>query len=114
MGDRYLIASADPITFATDDLARYALAVNANDVAVRGARPRWFLATRLLPEGTTTEATATALLAQLVEACDELDIALVGGHTEFTHGSPAPHRGYHAGMWPYKLVTRAAEGVRCV
>ncbi|MEX2148565.1 MAG: AIR synthase family protein [Candidatus Rokuibacteriota bacterium] len=90
MGDRYLIASADPITFATDDLARYALAVNANDVAVRGARPRWFLATVLLPEGTTTDASATALLAQLAEACDELDIALVGGHTEVTHGLTRP------------------------
>src|SRR5688572_27513169 len=60
MGDRYLVATADPITFATDDLARYALAVNANDVAVRGARPRWFLATVLLPDGVSTEATATA------------------------------------------------------
>ncbi|HUF93299.1 MAG TPA: AIR synthase family protein [Candidatus Limnocylindria bacterium] len=90
MGDRYLIASADPITFATDDLARYALAVNANDVAVRGARPRWFLATVLLPEGTTTDASATALLAQLAEACEELDIALVGGHTEVTHGLARP------------------------
>ena len=90
MGDRYLVATSDPITFATDDLARYALAVNANDVAVRGARPRWFLATLLLPEGTTTEATATALLAQLAQACDDLDIALVGGHTEVTHGLTRP------------------------
>jgi hydrogenase maturation factor len=90
MGDRYLVATSDPITFATDDLARYALAVNANDIAVRGARPRWFLATLLLPHGSTTEATATALLAQLAEACDELDIALVGGHTEVTHGLTRP------------------------
>src|SRR5687767_7176895 len=89
MGDRYLVATSDPITFATDDLARYALAVNANDIAVRGARPRWFLATLLLPHG-TTEATAQTLLAQLAEACDELDIALVGGHTEVTHGLTRP------------------------
>jgi hydrogenase maturation factor len=90
MGDRYLVATSDPITFATDDLARYALAVNANDIAVRGARPRWFLATVLLPAGATTDASATALLAQLAEACDELDIALVGGHTEVTHGLTRP------------------------
>ena len=56
LGDRCLVATADPITFATDDAAWYALQVNANDVAVRGARPRWFLATLLLPEAASTEA----------------------------------------------------------
>src|SRR5712691_6639868 len=90
LGDRYLIATTDPITFAADDVAWYALQVNANDVAVRGARPRWFLATLLLPEGRTTEESATALLDQLAEACQELDVALVGGHTEITHGLDRP------------------------
>jgi hydrogenase maturation factor len=90
LGDRYLIATSDPITFATDDAAWYALQVNANDVAVRGARPRWFLATVLLPEGRTTDAGVTALFAQLAEACEELDVALVGGHTEVTYGLDRP------------------------
>lgn len=85
-GDRYLVATADPITFATDDLAWYALQVNANDLAVRGARPRWFLATVLLPEGATTEESVATLFAALAAACDELEVALVGGHTEVTHG----------------------------
>ena len=86
LGDRYLVATADPITFATDDVAWYALQVNANDIAVRGARPRWFLATLLLPEATTTDASVEALFAQLTEACDDLEVTLVGGHTEITHG----------------------------
>jgi hydrogenase maturation factor len=90
MGDRYLIATTDPITFATDEIAWYALCVNANDVAVRGAKPRWFLATLLLPEGATSDASVSALFDQLAEACDELDIALVGGHTEVTHGLDRP------------------------
>jgi hydrogenase expression/formation protein HypE len=90
MGDRYLIATADPITFATDDIGWYALQVNANDIAVRGARPRWFLATLLLPEGSTTDETVTALFDQLAEACEELEVALVGGHTEITHGVQRP------------------------
>src|SRR5713226_5862971 len=50
MGDRYLVATTDPITFATDEMGWYALHVNANDLAVRGATPRWFLCTVLLPE----------------------------------------------------------------
>jgi hydrogenase maturation factor len=90
MGDRYLVATSDPVTFATDELAWYALQVNANDIAVRGARPRWFLATLLLPEGRTDEAAVTTLFAQLGAACDELDVALVGGHTEVTYGLDRP------------------------
>jgi len=90
LGDRYLVATTDPITFATDEVAWYALCVNANDVAVRGARPRWFLATLLLPEGATSEAAVTALFDRLGEACDELEVALVGGHTEITHGLDRP------------------------
>jgi hydrogenase maturation factor len=90
MGDRYLVATSDPVTFATADLGWYALQVNANDVAVRGARPRWFLATLLLPEGRTDEAAVTELFAGLGAACEELEVALVGGHTEVTYGLDRP------------------------
>ena len=90
IGDRYLVVTSDPITFATDELAWYALHVNANDVVVRGATPRWFLATLLLPAGATDEAGVRALFDQLGEACAELEVALVGGHTEVTHGLDRP------------------------
>ncbi len=90
LGDRYLIATADPITFATDEIGWYALQVNANDVAVRGARPRWFLATLLLPEGRTSDESVEQLFAELHAACEELDVALVGGHTEIAHGLERP------------------------
>ena len=51
VGNRYLVSATDPITFATDRVGWYAVHVNANDVAVLGARPCWFLAVLLLPEG---------------------------------------------------------------
>jgi hydrogenase expression/formation protein HypE len=86
MGDRYLVATTDPITFTTDEAAWYALHVNANDVAVRGARPRWFLATLLLPEGATTDESVEKLFVRLGEACEAVEVSLVGGHTEVTHG----------------------------
>src|SRR5216683_7206374 len=86
LGDRYLVATADPITFATAEIGWYALHVNANDIAVRGARPTWFLATVLLPEGAATEALVERLFADLGEACAELGVALIGGHTEVTAG----------------------------
>ncbi|HSR22910.1 MAG TPA: AIR synthase family protein, partial [Candidatus Eisenbacteria bacterium] len=88
MGDRYLIATTDPVTFATDEVGWYALHVNANDVAVRGARPLWFLATVLLPEGLAAEGGVERIFADLGEACTELGVALIGGHTEVTAGLP--------------------------
>ena len=88
-GDRYLVAKTDPITFATDLIGWYMVQVNANDLAVMGASPRWLLATLLLPEKTTADA-AERIFDQLVEACDSLDISLVGGHTEITYGLPRP------------------------
>jgi hydrogenase expression/formation protein HypE len=90
MGDRYLVATSDPITFASAEIGWYALHVNANDIAVRGARPRWFLATVLLPAGVTGDASIDALFADLHAACDELEVTLVGGHTEITHGLDRP------------------------
>ena len=90
MGDRYLVATTDPITFVTEDLGWYALVVNANDLAVRGAAPRWFLATCLFPEGRATEGSVEELFGQLGAACRDLGVSLVGGHTEVTYGLDRP------------------------
>ena len=86
LGDRYLVAKTDPVTFATDEIGWYAVHVNANDIACCGATPRWFLATLLLPEKSTTSELAESIFAQLAAACRELGVALCGGHTEITHG----------------------------
>jgi hydrogenase expression/formation protein HypE len=90
MGDRYLIATSDPITFATDAIGYYAVVVNANDIATRGGRPQWFLATLLLPEHHTTEALIDNIFAQIAEACGSFGVALIGGHTEITYGLERP------------------------
>jgi len=89
LGDRLLVAAADPITFATDEIGRYVVAVNANDVAVRGATPRWLLATVLLPRGTTSD-DVRALMADLAAACRVLTVDLIGGHTEVTDAVTRP------------------------
>ena len=89
LGDRLLIATADPVTFLADRIGWYAVNVNANDIAVMGGEPRWFLATLLLPEGIAEEA-VVAIFADLTRACAELDVVLVGGHTEVTYGLDRP------------------------
>ena len=88
-GDRYLVAKTDPITFASDFIGWYLVRVNANDIAVMGATPRWLMVTLLLPEGTRQD-DVEYIFDQLLEACDALDITLVGGHTEVTYGLPRP------------------------
>ena len=90
MGDRYLVAKTDPITFATDEIGWYAVNVNANDVACCGAAPKWFLATLLLPERRTDPALVERIFAQVAEACAALDVTLCGGHTEITYGLDRP------------------------
>jgi hydrogenase expression/formation protein HypE len=90
MGPRWLVAKTDPITFATDEMGWYAVQVNANDVAVAGGVPRWFLSTLLLPEGRTDEALIDTIMAQISQACRSLDIVPCGGHTEVTHALDRP------------------------
>ena len=89
-GDRYLVVATDPVTFATDHIGRYAVHVNANDVAVLGARPLWFFVVMLLPENRTTPELAEAIMADVRTTCEELGIALAGGHTEITQGIDRP------------------------
>ncbi len=84
-----LIAATDPITFTGDGIGRYAVIINANDVAVTGVAPRWFLCTALLPPG-TTEAAVRTLFAEIRDELAVLDAALVGGHTEVTPAVTQP------------------------
>jgi hydrogenase expression/formation protein HypE len=90
LGDRYLVATTDPITFATDEIGWYSVHINANDIATMGAKPRWFLATILLPERGTAEALVESIFAQISSACRNLRISLCGGHTEITSGIDRP------------------------
>ncbi|MFW6149058.1 MAG: AIR synthase family protein [Atribacterota bacterium] len=88
--DHYLVAKTDPITFATDKIGWYAVQVNANDIATRGALPRWFQATILLPENKTTEELIERIFSQIYDACNKLDITVIGGHTEISYNLDRP------------------------
>ncbi len=90
IGDRYLIAKVDPITFVAEEIGWYAVHINANDLAVRGARPAWFLMTLLLPEGQADEGLLADIFAQVRDACGAVGASLVGGHTEVTSGLDRP------------------------
>jgi hydrogenase maturation factor len=90
LGDRFLLAKTDPITFVAEDIGTYTIFVNANDIATMGGIPRWFLATVLLPEKGTTPELVEGIFAQLSSACAKIDAAFCGGHTEITAGIDRP------------------------
>ena len=82
--DLLLVAKSDPITFATDAIGYYAVTVCANDLAVTGATPRFYLPTILLPAGQTDAELVTRIFQQIGDACRGLNITVVGGHSEVT------------------------------
>ncbi len=89
LGDRVLVMAMDPITFATDLIGWYAVQINANDVAVMGAEPRWFLGALMLPRNFPEEGVAP-IFEQLADACEELGVSEIGGHTEVTSAVSRP------------------------
>ena len=86
-GELWAVAS-DPGSFTAADAGRLAVIVNANDVAVRGARPMFFLAVGLIAPQEATEGRVTELLTQVRDTCREVGCSLIGGHTEVTPGLP--------------------------
>ncbi|WP_048146584.1 AIR synthase family protein [Pyrococcus abyssi] len=88
-GDYVLVASTDPITGAEERIGFYSVHVNANDVATFGAKPKWFLVTILMPEGSSEEDIAN-IMAEIREVSEAMGIAIVGGHTEVTPGLKRP------------------------
>jgi len=81
MGDKALVVKANPITGAESRIGWIAVHVNANDVATCGAQPRWFVSIILLPER-AEESLLESIMKDIHEACCDLDISLIGGHTE--------------------------------
>ena len=81
-GNRYLVVTTDPITFATEHCGWYSVCVNANDIAACGGTPRYYSAAIVLPEGQTRIEDVEALFAEIQDACRQMDVLWVGGHTE--------------------------------
>jgi hydrogenase maturation factor len=89
MPEGTLVATTDPITLTGSGVGSHSVVINANDVAVMGVRPRWFLAAILLPDG-TSEQEVRAIFAGIRSALDTVGATLVGGHTEVTAAVAQP------------------------
>jgi hydrogenase expression/formation protein HypE len=82
LGNQYLVVTTDPITFATERCGWYSVFVNANDIAACGGTPRYYSAAIVLPEGKTRLTDVEVLFAEIENACREIGVLWVGGHTE--------------------------------
>jgi hydrogenase maturation factor len=89
-GDRYMVTKTNPITFATREIGWYVVNVCVNNMVVRGLRPRWMLNCILLPEGKTTPAMVEDIFRQIYEASRQVEVVVIGGHTEVTYGLDRP------------------------
>jgi hydrogenase expression/formation protein HypE len=83
VGSEALVVASDPVTLTADEVGFLSVVVNANDVAVTGARPRWFLATVLVPPGTSGE-DVRGIFADIRRGLERVGAHLVGGHIEVT------------------------------
>jgi len=90
MGDKYLVAKTDPITFVTDEIGYYVVNVNVNDIVCTGATPKWFQSTILLPANLTDEDLIESIFRNIHDTCKSLGITVIGGHTEVTAGLDRP------------------------
>lgn len=78
-----LVFSSDPITGTIKDMGSHSVHITANDLAASGAEPLGIMVTILLtPE--TEEVQLKEMMRGLESACEELNIEVMGGHTEIT------------------------------
>jgi hydrogenase expression/formation protein HypE len=82
-GQYACVLSSDPITGATKDVGRLAVHVCCNDIASSGVEPIGIMLTIMAPPK-TTEQELKQVMEDAEEACSELNVDIIGGHTEIT------------------------------
>ena len=83
------VLSTDPITGADKQMGVYAVHITANDLATAGAEPIGILSSIILPPE-TEEQDLRRIMSELEQACDELQIEILGGHTEVSDAVNRP------------------------
>lgn len=87
LGDEILVVSSDPISLAAERVGTLGVYVACNDVAVSGATPRWLTSVLFLPDA---DVPVEAITDQLDTAASNIDVAIVGGHSEYNPALDRP------------------------
>jgi len=88
-GSYECVMSTDPITAAISDIGRLSVHISCNDIASNGVEPIAIMLTVLLPEGTREE-DVEEIMKQAAKASEELEVEIIGGHTEITAAVSKP------------------------
>lgn len=81
--DEAVVMSTDPITGTAKDLGHHCIHITANDLAASGAEPIGVMLTVLLPENVEEEE-VRRLMEDAEKTCSDLNMEILGGHTEIT------------------------------
>lgn len=83
LGDELCVLSTDPITGATKEIGSLAIHISCNDIATSGGEPVVVLLSILAPPS-TSEKEIEDIMIQAGDTSKELNVEIVGGHTEIT------------------------------
>lgn len=87
--DEVFVVSTDPITGTATDIGHLAIHITMNDLASSGAEPIGVMLTILLPES-ADEADLKKMMGQIESVCAEVNVQVMGGHTEVTKAVNQP------------------------
>lgn len=79
--DEVFVFSTDPITGASKGMGTFSVHITANDLASSGAEPVGILTCIILPPR-TREKKLREIMEEIALTCRELNIEVIGGHTE--------------------------------
>lgn len=83
------VTSVDPITGTAEDVGTLSIQITVNDLASSGAEPVGVLLSVLLPPE-TEEPELRKMMQQVEDACAQIPIQVLGGHTEITTAVTRP------------------------
>ncbi len=87
--DEVVVMSTDPITGTVNEIGTFAVHITANDIASSGAEPIGILLTVILPED-TSESDIKEIMRDVEYVCEELNMEVMGGHTEVSKAVNQP------------------------
>lgn len=87
--DEVMVLSTDPITGTEKEIGTLGVHITANDIASSGAEVVGILVTVILPER-AREIALRRIMQEIEAVCSELNIEVMGGHTEISKAVNQP------------------------
>lgn len=88
-GEWDCVMSTDPISSAVEDIGRLCIHITCNDVASNGVKPVGIMLAVMLPVGSTQQ-DVEHIMGQAADAAADLEVEIIGGHTEVTPAVSQP------------------------